>query len=57
MLGVVGKIYARILVDRIRRVTGGLIGDEQRGFRAGSKREEIQSVCGFHKFGEVVREG
>ena len=30
-LSVVGKIYAEILVDRIRRVTGGLIDDEQGG--------------------------
>ena len=32
---VVGKIYAGILVDRVRRVTGGLMDDKQRGFRAG----------------------
>ena len=32
---VVEKMYARILVDRIRRVTGGLIDEKQRGFRAG----------------------
>ena len=32
----VGKIYAGILVDRIRRVTGGLIDDEKGGLRAGS---------------------
>ena len=35
LLSVVGKIYAMILVDRVRRVTGGLIDDEQGGFRAG----------------------
>ena len=29
----VGKIYARILVDRVRKVTGCSIGDEQGGFR------------------------
>ena len=34
-LNVIGKIYAGILVDRVCRVTGGLIDDEQRGFRAG----------------------
>ena len=33
MLGVVGKIYEEILVDRVRRVTGGLTDDEQGGFR------------------------
>ena len=31
----VGKIYAGILVDRVHRVNGGLINDEQRGFRLG----------------------
>ena len=30
----VRKIYAYILVDRVRSVTGGLIDDEQGGFRA-----------------------
>ena len=35
LLSVVGKIYAGILVDRVCRVTGGLIDDEQRGFRVG----------------------
>ena len=34
-LSVVGKICADILVYRVRRVTGGLIDDEQRGFREG----------------------
>ena len=28
LLSVVGKIYAEVLVDRVRRVTGGLIDDE-----------------------------
>ena len=31
---VIGKIYARILVDRVRKVTGGLIDDELGSFRA-----------------------
>ena len=35
LLSVVGKIYIGILVDRIRKVTEGFIGDEQGGFRAG----------------------
>ena len=35
MFSVVGKIYAGILIDRVRRVTGGLIDDEQGGFREG----------------------
>ena len=35
LLCVVGKIYAGILVDRVRKVTEGLIDDEQGGFRVG----------------------
>ena len=56
-----------MLVDRIRRVTGGLSDDEQLGFRAGrgcvdqiftlkqigekAREEKKQSVSGFHRFG------
>ena len=36
MLNMVEKIYAVILVDRVRRVTRGLTDGEQGGFRAGS---------------------
>ena len=35
LLSVVGKIYARVLVDRVRRVTEGLIDDVPDKFRAG----------------------
>ena len=35
LLSMVGKIYAGILVDSFRKVTEGLIDDEQGGFRAG----------------------
>ena len=35
LLSVIGKIYAGILVDRVRKETEGLIDDEQGGFRAG----------------------
>ena len=31
----VGKIFAGIVIERVRRVTGGLIDDEQGGFRSG----------------------
>ena len=34
LLNAVGKIYAGILVDRVHRVTGVLIDDDQGGFRA-----------------------
>ena len=66
----IGKIYAEILVDRVRRVRGGgLIDYEQGGFRAESgyvdqiltlkqigekARKKTQSVCGFHRFGEGI---
>ena len=29
------KIYSDILIDTVRRITGGLIDDEQGGFRKG----------------------
>ena len=35
LLGVVGKIYGGILVGRVRKVTEGLIDDEEGGFSAG----------------------
>ena len=35
LLSMRGKIYAGILADRVRRVIGGLVDDEQVGFRAG----------------------
>ena len=41
-LSVVGKIYAGILVDRVRKVTDGLIDDDQGGFRAG--RECVDKI-------------
>ena len=34
LLSVVGKIYAGIFIDRVCRVTGGLIDNEQGSFRA-----------------------
>ena len=35
LLSLVTKICADILVDRVRSMTGGLIDDDQGGFRAG----------------------
>ena len=70
LLTVVGKINAGVLVDRVRRVTGGLINDEEGGVRAGrvcvdqiftlkqlseKAREKKHSVYGFHRFGESIR--
>ena len=72
LLSVVGKINAGILVDRVRRVTGSLIDDEQGGFSAGrvcvdqiftlkqigeKARKKMQSVCGFHRFEKGKRYG
>ena len=37
----VGKIYSGILVDRVRRVTRGLINDEQGGFRVEGGVDQI----------------
>ena len=37
LLSVVGKIYAAILIDRARRVTGDLTDDEHGGSRAGRR--------------------
>ena len=58
-----GKIYARILLDRVCKVTEGLIDDEQGDLRAGegcvdqiftlkqtgekAQEKEMLSVCGF----------
>ena len=50
----VGKIYVGILVDIVRRVTGGLIGDEQGGFRAG--RGCIDQIFTLKHIGEKARE-
>ena len=49
MLSVVGKIYAGILVDRVRTMTEGLIDDEQGGFRPGRECVDqiftIKQIC------------
>ena len=65
----VGKIYAGIS-DRVHRVTGGLIDDEQGGFRMGKrcvnqiftlkqvdekeKEKKMQSIFRFYRFGEAI---
>ena len=43
LLSVVGKIYADILVDGVRRVTGGLIDDEQGKSRERVCRSDLRS--------------
>ena len=54
LLSVVGKIYPGILVDRVRKVTEGLIDDEQGGFRAG--RGCVDQICTLKQIGEKARE-
>ena len=50
----VGKIYVGILVDRIRRMTVGLIDDEQRGFRSG--RGCLDKIFTLQQIGEKANE-
>ena len=69
LLSMVGKIYAGILVDRVTRVTEGLIDDEQEGFKLGrgyvdetftlkqigeEVEENVKGVCGFYGPGEGI---
>ena len=53
-LRVVGKIYAGILVDRVRGVTGGLIDDEQEDFRVG--RGCVDQIFTLKQIGGKARE-
>ena len=54
LLSVVGKIYAGILVDRVRRVIAGFINDEQGGFRSG--RGVVDKIFSLNQIGEKARE-
>ena len=49
----VGKIYAGILVDRVRRVTGVLIDDEQGCFTIGT--ECVDQIFTLEQIGEKAR--
>ena len=49
----VGKIYARVLVHRVHTVTGGLIEDEQGGFRVG--RGCVDQIFTLKQIGEKAR--
>ena len=50
----VGKIHEGILVDRVRKVTEGLIDDEQGGFRARSGC--VDQIFTLKQIGERARE-
>ena len=52
LLKVVGKIYAGILVDRIRKVTKSLIDDGQGGYRA--ERGYVDQILTLKQIGEKV---
>ena len=49
-----GKIYAVILVDRVRKGTEGVIDDVQGGFRGG--RECVDQIFTLKKMGEKAPE-
>ena len=49
----VGKTYAGILVDRVRRVTGCLIDEDQVGFRA---RRGCVDQISLKQIGGKIRE-
>ncbi len=42
---VVGKVYGRVLVERIQCVTESMVGEEQSGIKIG-KRVHGSGVCG-----------
>ena len=54
-LSLVGKIYAGILVNKVCRVTRGLIGDEQEGFR--TERGCVDYILNLYKRKNVVHVG
>ena len=54
LLSVVGKIYAGILIDRVRRVTRDLIDYEEGGFRVG--RECVDQIFILKQISEKARE-
>ena len=54
LLSVVGKIYVGILVDRVHKMTEGLIDDEQGVFRAG--RGCLDQIFTLKQIGENAQE-
>ena len=54
LLSVVGKIYAGILVERVRRVTEDMIGEEQGAFRSG--RGCVDQIFTLKQMSEKMRE-
>ena len=54
LLSVVGKVYAGILVDRVRRVTEDMIGEEQCAFRSG--RGCVDQIFTLKQMSEKMKE-
>ena len=54
LLSVVGKLYAGILVERVRRVTEEMIGEEQGAFRSG--RGCVYQIFTLKQMSEKMRE-
>ena len=54
LLSLVRKIYAGVIVDRVRKVTEDLIDDEQGGFRLG--RERVDQIFILKQIGEKAWE-
>ena len=57
LLSIPGKVYGRILIERVRALTEGMIGDEQCGFRSGRgcvdqvfvMKQMSEKFCGKNK--------
>ena len=56
MLSVVRKIYARVLEDKVHKVTEGLIDDDQGSFRAGWGCGYVDQIFTIKQTGEKARE-
>ena len=54
MISVVGEMYAGILVDKVRRVTEGLLNDKQGGFRSGTGC--VDQIFTLKRIGEKANE-
>ena len=54
MLSVVGKIYGRVLVSRVKELTREKVGEEQGGFSEG--RRCVDHVFTLRMIGEILRE-
>ena len=53
LLSVIEKIYARIIVGRVRKLTEDLIYDKKGGFRAG--RGEVDQIFTIKQINEKAR--